>query len=333
MTYVTATRVEKKPRAPQTKPTRTEGLTYHNWGNETVPFIRSYADARLHFDTVFKAQKPFKDTSLWPVGKRSLRNRAMQETHDGGIMFTYYGDHVCTYHADGTVTAQAFPVMRHGDFDRTVMPDGVWQDQFNRTGSCLILGTHSDDKETRYFWNEMRKEPESLTVVRARNPVHLHLVDKRWLPVDPEALKPFEWRSLDRSKALKVSKAAGLRDLVAVIKACNALEGEMPAFVGQYSYRGHGYETDYAQALALVEDGKFLEATAYLRRIDGNTKWDQTTQTYSTVGGGQIVSTEFERLRTMLYLREGVVVGHSAKVVNWTQHVAIETALKRFGRS
>ena len=324
---------EKKPRKPPPLPLRTEGLTYPGWDSETVPYIRSYDDARLHFDTVSKRDKPFKDTSLWPVGKRSLRNRAMQETHEGGIMFTYYGEHLCTYNPDGTVTAQAVPEMRQGVFDRLVMPDGVWQSQFNRTGACLILGTHSNNKETRYFGDETRKEPESLTLVRARNPVHLHLVGKRWLPVDPEALKPFEWRSLDRSKALKVSKAAGLPDLVAVIKACNALEVEMPAFVGQYSYRGHGYETDYAQALALVEDGQYLEATAYLRRSDGNTKWDPTTRTYSTVGGGQIVSTEFERLRTMLYLREGVVVEHSAKVVNWTQHVAIETALKRFGRS
>lgn len=333
MTHGTlATKVEKKPRAKQPPPTKTPGVPYsshHHESTECVPFIRNYASARTHFDYVAKTQKPYKDSFSYPVGKRSLNNRKMTETSSGGIAFTYQDDHFCTYNPDGTVLAQAFRNQRSGGLDRMCMPDGVWQDQFNRTGPCLMLGFDNGVQEVRWFWNEARADNGNLlNVVRARRPVLIHNVDTQWVPVDGSSTEPFEWRSTDRSAALKVSKAAGLPDLVAVIKACNALAAELPQFIGELGYRLH---KNYSAALALCEAGDFLGATAYLRRSDASRLWNSSTQTYTMAGGGKIVSTEFERIRTILYLREGVMVEHQAHSLTWAQHQTVESNLKRFG--
>lgn len=327
------TKVKKKPRTVAPLPERTPGLRYSAWGTETVPYIRNFLHARKHFDFVSENQKPYIGTNLYAVGKRSLSNRQMAETSNGGVAFYYQGDHCCTYNPDGTVLVQAFSSQRSGGLDRMVLPDGVWQDQFNRTGPCIVLGSDTATYEVRWFWSEARdahKNKDVLHVVRARQPVLILKVGAKWMPVETEMLEPFTWRCLDRSASLKVSRKAGLPDLVTVIKACNAMEVEMPAQVGDQSWRGSGAPDNYARALELVEAGDYLGATAYLRRAYRQPRWDPPTGTFVPVGGEAIVSTEFERLRTLLYQREGVLVTHSEKIVTWHQHSIIESNLKRF---
>lgn len=325
----------------------------HNTYQKGVPNLRTYAEAAYHFDQV----APFKgkNSDEKPVGQRNLRNRRMSRSVDGTINFGYYGDPICSWHPDGTVTAQALQQQRDSGYPNLIMPFGIHQDIGTRAGPILYLtdgkpngrahySAGSDTENTVWhFWSERWSTDEDGTqrvpskarshvqVVRGDKPVHLKR-DKQgfWRPTDLKAITPFEWSALDKSKARKVAQVARIPDFVAAMDAIIALGGEIPQFEGQTTYRWSRIQSDrvYEEALACIEGGNFVAAMALLRRDKPRT-YDPVIGR-SVEGPERIVSTELERIRTVLYKREGVLVENSRPTLTLPEYTACEGAMKRF---
>jgi len=322
---------------------------FPGYGNNGVPYIRDYKTAKAWWDRTPK----LRGTDEKPAGKRSLRNRRMVLHDDDSVGFRYYDEEVARWHPNGEVTVTALSQQRQGGFERVVLPHGMHVDIGTRTGPIAFLcpatpnnwsyrsAETSQEREARpcdewSFWQARtitgsgrRNNNPDIWVVKARLPVRCRLVDGAWRPISLGGLEPFEWDELDKAAARKVAQAARIPDFIATIDAITALQGGLPEFKGHVGWRHRVQSISvYEEALSLIEEGNFPEAMSLLRR-DKTRRWDPVTQT-NVESPERIVSTEIERIRTALYLREGVLKQRREQYLTLPEYVSCEGSLKRF---
>jgi hypothetical protein len=296
--------------------------------------IRSYADARKHFD----ATKPWRGSVEVPLTKRTYRNKFLREEPDGSIICHYQMD-LITYHPDGDVTLHGVQ-WQINSFYPSFLPTGIWMiTPTHRVGAVTLLAPVSQkverswgpnwygfpfnirrDPSKELDWNNRKLNPD-VKVFRNDQSVRLRFDQVRdmWWPVDEAALKPFEWNELDKSKSRKISAGAGFAAFNNWFNAYSTLKDddqELPPFEGSI---------DDDEMIALLRAEDMVTALKHFPRSQ-RYNWNRGGYYEHGIEGGYI-----NRLRNLLYKREGTTVPRSERIITLPEYHRVKGLLYRFG--
>lgn len=283
---------------------------------DKVPRIRSYDEARDHYDSVDKrfdyGGKPIK-------GALRYSNMRMRREHDGSYVFRFYDTDCVTYHPDRTVTIIGYDSMSTTAFIGQLAPDGVTHAKGRKMDYEPILHLRMPGE---YWWinhpDGSYSRNTDVLVVKCSHPVKLYYCADagRWLPLDRNALDVFEWITIDRGPARKAAKRYHLGEFVAAVPALHAL--------GQVERE----EADVDEALARLEKRDFLGALAYC-------SLGEVRRRAARMGGREecitaLQSRFLERMRNRIYDQAGALSLTMKPVLTISEYGAYCNALTRF---
>lgn len=290
------------------------------------PSIRSYADAREHYDSI-KTWRNARDRNVKPLGTRSHKHKNMRSLMDGSIVFCLYQTDCVTWHPDNSITIQGYDTMSTTAFVNSLIPSGISHAKGCKHDYQPVLWLSPPDE--RYWLNagsyeSLVRNPDygkSTQIIQCSRPVTLNynVASKTWLPRDVDALEPFTCYRVDRNASRAVSREYNLPTLSKVLNAVAAL---VPS--GGYQSQRTAGGVPMAEIMAALREERYVEAVELFPRGDSFSfgKWH---------GSATSIQPGFlQRLRDHIYDHEGVVETFEQKMLSPSQYKRMIADAKRY---